>query len=246
MEFIKSMGLNVFSGNLQEIEITEGNKILNTISPNSYGISTKDKIFRQALQASDILVLDGVYFGLSALLLKGKRIIRNQGPDVFYYFMKKMNAENGKVFFLGSSNETLEKIRNKAALEYPNITVSGYSPPYKARFDDEDNRIMIENINTFKPDILFIGMTCPKQEKWSFQHKNKINAKLTCSIGAVFDWYAGNEKNIAPIWWKLRLVWLIRTIDRPEILKRYPNIGIFFLHLFLAILGIKKYKNGTF
>jgi N-acetylglucosaminyldiphosphoundecaprenol N-acetyl-beta-D-mannosaminyltransferase len=89
-------------------------------------------------------------------------------------------------------------------------------------------------------------MTCPKQEKWAYEHKAKVNAGLICCIGAVFDWYAGNEKTIAPIWWKLRLGWLIRTINRPEILKRYPNIGVFFWHLLLAIIGIKKYKYGKF
>ena len=54
------------------------------------------------------------------------------------------------------------------------------------------------------------------------------------------------DKEIAPIWWKLRLAWLKRTIDRPEILKRYPSIGLFFWHLFLAIIGFKKYRYGNF
>jgi len=89
-------------------------------------------------------------------------------------------------------------------------------------------------------------MTCPKQEKWAYQNKTKLKTKLICCVGAVFDWYAGNQNEIHPLWWKLRLAWLKRTIDRPEILKRYPNIGIFFLHLFFAIIGIKKYKYGKF
>jgi len=245
MNFINCMGFNVFSSNLEEIEVNNGNKILNTISPISYGISTKDKLFRQALKASDFLVLDGVYFGLSGILLQGKSMIKNQGPDVFYYFMKKLNSINGKVFFLGSTNLTLEKIKLKASMDYPNVKVSYYSPPYKDEFNDDDNSIMIEKINNFQPNILFVGMTCPKQEKWSFINKNKIEANLTCCIGAVFDWYAG-IKPIAPIWWKLRLAWLKRAIDRPEMLKRYPNIGIFFWHLSLALIGYKKYKYGNF
>ena len=155
-----------------------------------------------------------------------------------------MNAQNGKVFFLGSSEETLEKIKTKASIEYTNILTDTYSPPYKQDFSEVDNQKMIEAVNTFNPDILFVGMTCPKQEKWSYQHKMQLNTKLICSIGAVFDWYAGNQKEIHPLWWKLRLAWLKRTIDRPEILKRYPNIGIFFFHLFLAIIGVKKYCNG--
>jgi len=102
---------------------------------------------------------------------------------------------------------------------------------------------MYQSITDFQPDVLFVGMTCPKQEKWAYQNKNNINVSLICCVGAVFDWYAGNQKDIHPLWWKLRLAWLKRTIDRPEILLRYPNIGIFFKDLFLSLIGIKKNDN---
>ena len=239
------MGFTVLNTDLNNILFSK-KSLLNTISPNSYGISTRDPLFRESLKQSDYLVLDGVYFALSSILLQGKNIQKNQGPDVFYHFMKRINDTHGKIFFLGASTQTLNKIKNRAAIEYPNLSVGFYSPPYKLEFEEEENDEMIKAINTFQPDVLFIGMTCPKQEKWAYQNKSKIETKLICCIGAVFDWYAGNQKDIHPLWWKLRLGWLKRTIDRPEILKRYPNIGIFFWHLFLAILGNKKYKYGKF
>lgn len=243
IKFITTLGFKVFSDSLSKIILENRKpKILNTISPNSYGISRKDFLFDEALKESDFLVLDGVYFALAAFFLQGKNIKKNQGPDVFDFFIKKMNSESGRVFFLGSSSETLEKIKNRLKLEYKNITPEFLSPPFKSDFSTEDNNLMVEAINNFKPDIVFVGMTCPKQEKWAHQNKNKLDVKLICSVGAVFDWYAGNQKDIHPLWWKLRLGWLKRTIDRPEILKRYPNIGIFFWHLILAFLRIKKYK----
>lgn len=244
---LTTMGYTVFSGKLNEIQLNrKKTKLLSTISPNSYGISTKDLKFRKALKNSDILVLDGVYFALSSILLQGRNISRNQGPDVFYHFMNRVENLHGKVFFLGSSPETLNKIKEKVNIDYPNIQVETYSPPFKTEFSVEDNREMVKVINSFKPDILFVGMTCPKQETWAYTLKENLDTCLICCIGAVFDWYAGNQKNIHPLWWKLRLAWLKRTIDRPEILKRYPNIGIFFLHLVYALLGIKKYKYGNF
>lgn len=242
MKTIKSLGYTVFSDDLNKIKLSDNCKLCNTISPNSYGIATKDKDFEEALKKSDYLVLDGVYFALSSIFLQRKNIKKNQGPDVFDFFIRKMNSEYGRVFFLGSSQETLDKIRVRLESEFENITASFLSPPFKANFSEEEDALMIDAINKFKPDIVFIGMTCPKQEKWSYKNKSKLNTKLICSIGAVFDWYAGNQKDIHPLWWKLRLAWLKRTIDRPEILKRYPNIGIFFWHLLLAIVGIKKYK----
>jgi N-acetylglucosaminyldiphosphoundecaprenol N-acetyl-beta-D-mannosaminyltransferase len=226
MNFVKSMGYRVFSDDLQKINLNTKQITINTISPNSYGISTKDSLFEEALKKSDYLVLDGVYFALSALFLQGKNIKKNQGPDLFDFFIKKMNSESGRVFFLGSNSVTLEKIRNRLQSEYKNITSEFLSPPFKSAFSTEDNNFMVEAINNFKPDIVFVGMTCPKQEKWAHQNKYKLDTKLICSIGAVFDWYAGNQKEINPLWWKFRLGWLKRTIDRPEILNRYPNIGI--------------------
>ena len=153
--------------------------------------------------------------------------------------MDRINNQKGKVFFLGASNETLDKIKDRSRVDYPNIVVGTYSPPFKNSFSDEDNDKIISTINDFKPDVLFVGMTCPKQEKWAYKNKSNIDVSLICCVGAVFDWYAGNQKNIHPLWWKLRLAWLKRTIDRPEILLRYPNIGIFFKDLFLSLIGIK-------
>ena len=241
---VQVFGLSVFSDDLEKIPLTVPCATIATISPNSYGISTKDPEFRAALAQADYLVLDGVYFGLASILLQRRSIKANQGPDVFSFFIRKLNSIGGRAFFLGSSHETLLKIKQRAAVEYPNLMVEFFSPPFKPAFDEADNRQMLDRISAFDPDIVFIGMTAPKQEKWAHEHRGRIRAKLAISVGAVFDWYAGNERAIAPIWWKLRLGWLVRTARRPEILKRYPSIFIFFRHLFLAVIGIKKYSNG--
>ena len=101
---------------------------------------------------------------------------------------------------------------------------------------------MIHKINTFQPDILFVGMTCPKQEKWVVKHREKLNIGLAIAIGNVFDWYAGTQKSIHPFWFKIRLGWLARIFLRPEVFRR--NIGnqmLFFWHVLLIFLKIKKY-----
>lgn len=245
MKFIKTLGFKVFSDDLSLILIEKNDdkkcKVVNTISPNSYGISVKDAVFRTALKKSDYLVLDGVYFALSSILLQGKNIKRNQGPDVFNHFFERLDKISGKAFFLGSTQDTLNLIKSRAKREYPNITVETYSPPFKPEFSDEDNSLMIDKINLFNPDILFVGMTCPKQEKWSVKHRNQINSNLIICIGNVFDWYAGTQKIIRPIWFKLRIGWLVRIFQRPEIFRRnIKNQMTFFWHLFLIIIKMKK------
>lgn len=106
-------------------------------------------------------------------------------------------------------------------------------------FSYEDNIQMLEKINKFHPHILFIGMTCPKQEKWAIQHREMLNVSLVICVGNVFDWFAGRKKSIHSIWFKLRLGWLICIFLRPEVFKR--NIGnqmLFFLAYSINILKI--------
>jgi N-acetylglucosaminyldiphosphoundecaprenol N-acetyl-beta-D-mannosaminyltransferase len=245
MKKVECLGYQVYSDDLSNIQLVrDKSTIINTISPNSYGIATKDLRFSEALKNSDILVLDGVYFALGSILNKGKFIKKNQGPDMFKYFMEYYNKKVGKVFFLGSTNEVLKNIKKRAIFDYPNLSIQYFSPPFKTEFTPQDNKQMIKIINAFEPDIVFVGMTCPKQEKWAYEYGKSLKTEIVCSIGAVFNWYSGDQKEIHPYWWKFRLAWLKRTMDRPEILKRYPNIGIFFFHLFLSLLGIKMYENA--
>jgi N-acetylglucosaminyldiphosphoundecaprenol N-acetyl-beta-D-mannosaminyltransferase len=240
---VSVLGFNVFSDSLSKISIRgEKCRSINcSISPNNYGLAEKDPAFKKILQKTDFLVLDGVYFALASIFLHGKNIKKNQGPDVYKYFIAKLNEMHGKAFFLGSSDSVLQKIKDRIAIEYPNVTTASFSPPFKPEFSVEDNQEMIAKINEFQPDIVFVGMTAPKQEKWSNQNKDKLKAGLIISIGNVFDWYAGTQKAIHPIFFKIRIAWLIRIFLRPEIFKRnIKNQMLFFQHLLLIIFKLKK------
>jgi len=214
--------------------------LINTISPNSFSIAQKNKLFNAALKSSDILTMDGLYFGLASKLLKGASIKKKSGTDWFYFLMDYYNQKMGKVFFLGSTQDTLNKIMLNSKKKYPNLFLQTYSPPFKEVFDEQDIAQMSDAINLFNPDVLFIGLTAPKQEILSYQLKDKVNTKIICSIGNVFDWFAGNQKQPEKIWVNLGLEWFIRTIRRPEILKRYPNVFYFFWILFLNIIRVRK------
>jgi N-acetylglucosaminyldiphosphoundecaprenol N-acetyl-beta-D-mannosaminyltransferase len=242
MQIISLWGYPVFKGDLSEIAYKKQNHFLiNTISPNSYGLAYKNPIVKDALQNSNILILDGLYFGWVALFKNGIKINRIAGWDAFVYFSTKLNEDKGRVFFLGSSDETLRKIKERYNKEYPNVEVGTYSPPFKAEFSVEDNVQMHTAVNSFNPDVVFVGMTAPKQEVWSYTNRNFLNTHIICSIGNVFDWYAGNSNRPAVFWQKIGMEWLIRIFLRPEVFKR--NIGnqlLFFKHLFLNILHFKK------
>lgn len=149
-------------------------KVVNTISPNSYDISTTDREFKLTLQKSDILTL----FGLAAILLRRRVIKRYQGMDNFRCFMQRANLESARVFFLSSSQTTLRLIKSRAQVDYPNVSIDCYSPPYKSVFISEDNDEMIKRINTFSTQLLCIGMTAPKQEKWVAGNTERLNVNI--------------------------------------------------------------------
>jgi len=240
---VSVFGYTVFSDSLERIPIYgEKCRVINcSISPNNYGMATKDPEFKQTLQKTDFPVLDGVYFALASILLKGKNIKKNQGPEVYKHFITRLNETSGKAFFLGSSEKVLARIRERIKRDYPNVSVATYSPPFKKEFSEEDNNEMIAAINEFSPNVLFVGMTAPKQEKWSVKHRDRLNSNLAVSIGNVFDWYAETQKAIHPFFFKIRMAWLVRIFLRPEVFKR--NIGnqmIFFWHLTLILLKLKK------
>lgn len=213
----------IFNGDL--INLPDRKLIINTINAHCYNIAQIDKTYAQALHSSDVLLPDGVSITLALRYLNGKKINKIAGADLFYYEMNRLNHKGGKIFFLGSKTSTLEIIKNKAKKNFPNVQVAYYSPPYVSEFSESDSAKMLDEINRFKPDVLFVGMTAPKQEKWTYIHYNKIPSCHICNIGAVFDFYAGNIKR-APKWViKLGFEWLYRLIMEPMRLWRRYLIG---------------------
>jgi len=243
METTPVLGYNVFSSRLDAIDPEIDKLLINTFSPNSYGLALSDKKFETALKNTDVLVLDGIGIALGSIILHGKNIKKISGQDCFDHYMAVANKKNWKVYFLGSSEQTLKKITDRVKKEYPNVITGTYSPPFKPEFSEDDNNHMVNAINAFKPDVLFVGLTAPKQEKWAYQHRNKVNARIISTIGNVFDWYAGNSKRPAKIWIDLRLEWLVRIFLRPEIFRRNTGNQLKFLRdLFLHITYIKRIK----
>ena len=130
------------------------------------------------------------------------------------------------VMFMGSSQRVLDLIVERAAEVYPHLRVVTYSPPYKVEFSEEDNRAIVDAINAANPDLLWIGMTAPKQEKWTYSHWDEL--KIHChvgTIGAVFDFFAGTVER-APVWWQRHgLEWLYRLLKEPKRMWRRYIIG---------------------
>ena len=210
----------------EHLDTIEHSKVLiSTLNAHSYNTVHKDEEFKTALKNSDVLLPDGVGVVLAAKILTGQKLKKIAGDDLLHYQMDRLNKIGGKCFFLGSTEITLQKILERAAVDYPNVSVFSYSPPFKSKLSEEDNIPIIEKINAESPDVLFVGMTAPKQEKWAYQNIDKLNVKHVCCIGAVFDFYAGTTKR-APKWMiKIGMEWFYRLISNPKRMWRRYLIG---------------------
>ena len=233
----------VTTKNLNQINFNH-HRIINTLNPHSYLISQSDKSFFEALKSSDVLLPDGIGIVWAKNILYKTKIKKIAGYDLFLHLMNDLNNKKGSCFFLGASDNTLKMITKRASKEYPNVTVHSYSPPYKNNFTNEENVNMFKLINKVKPDILFVGMTAPKQEKWVYNNNININTKLICSIGAVFDFYSETVSRPSKFWIKSGLEWLPRFLHEPiRLAKRNLISTPKFILQVLYMLISKKNKS---
>ena len=230
--------LTILVSKAELASLPEGKLLINTINAHSFNTAKKDQLFAEALTNGDVLIPDGVSIVKACKWIKAKSQPKERiaGWDLFSFEMEKLERESEElrtkseeskiVMFMGSSQKVLDLIVKRAAVDYPHLKVVTYSPPYKPEFSDEDNKAIIDAINAANPDLLWIGMTAPKQEKWTYSHWNELNIHCHVgTIGAVFDFFAGTVER-APIWWQEHgLEWLYRLIKEPKRMWRRYIIG---------------------
>jgi N-acetylglucosaminyldiphosphoundecaprenol N-acetyl-beta-D-mannosaminyltransferase len=237
------MSYRIFDDSLQKIGIdTDRKLVINTLNPHSYVVAKKDKLFTEAINRSDIIIPDGSGIVLAAKLINRTIINKVAGTDLQDHLLANANKNNGSVFYMGSTEETLNLIKSRLAKDFPHLKVATYSPPFKELLSKEDNENIINEINKFSPDVLFIGMTAPKQEKWLHQNRDRLDFRISSCIGAAFDFYAGTIDRPSKIWINLHLEWLVRFLREPKRLFRrnFISTPLFLLDLLLYRLNIKK------
>ena len=211
------------------------------LNPHAAVIASEDNIFKESLQNANFVTADGIGVVYASRILKGQIRKRVTGMDVFIGINEAIEARGQKhkisCFFLGSTEETLSKIQVEMTKRYPNVHIAGtYSPPYKPIFSEEDNNKMIQLINESAPDILWIGLTAPKQEKWVYENRSKLRVNFVGPIGAAFDFFAGNIQRVGSFWQDLGFEWLPRLLQEPRRLWRRSLISApkFFWRVFLS------------
>jgi N-acetylglucosaminyldiphosphoundecaprenol N-acetyl-beta-D-mannosaminyltransferase len=186
-------------------------------NPHSLVVAQDDPSFQSALTHANLVVADGVGVTFMARLVGVEIGPRITGTDYFQAVLNALQQRGGgRVFFFGSSQRVVDLIAKRFAADFPSLTLCGtLSPPFGS-WSDEENRRMVHVINNAKPDVLWVGMTAPKQEKWVEANRRQLNTSVIGSIGAVFDFYAGTYAR-APQWiCRIGLEWAYRFILEPR------------------------------
>jgi len=193
-------------------------------NPHSLVVARGDPEFRRALEQASTVVADGVGCKWGAALSGTSVGPRITGSDFFVAIMSAVEQRGGRAFFFGSREEVLNKLTDRVRLNFPHLALATLSPPYRP-WSEAENAAMITAIRDFAPDVLWVGMTAPKQEKWVARNVNSLNAPIIGSIGAVFDYYAGVTHRAPPWICRLGLEWLYRLPREPRRLWRRTLIS---------------------
>ncbi|MDQ3802033.1 MAG: WecB/TagA/CpsF family glycosyltransferase [Acidobacteriota bacterium] len=193
------------------------------------------------VNAADFIITDGMPLVWMQKLQGRKDAARVRANDLMIMLCEYAAKNNLSVGFYGGKQEVIDAIKERARKELPDLKIAyAFSPPFRPLTDEEDAAITAE-INRAKPDILFMGLGCPKQENWMAAHRDKVKAVML-GVGASFDFYAGNVKE-SPEWLgRLGLEWLYRLTQEPKRLwKRYLILNPRFMRL--ATLQLLKAKK---
>lgn len=238
------LGFSVCADNVEEIvrHCLSGNRrfVVNTLNPHSWVLQREDKRFREALLLSDFLVPDGSGIVWACRFLESTSISKIAGFDLFLETLRQLNAANGSVFLLGSTPNVLRAMAGRIDAEYPRVRVGCYSPPYKDEFDLSDLPVLVDEVERFCPDVLFIGLSAPKQEKLLRDLSAQVGFRMASGVGAVFDFYAGTVKRPHRIFVQLHLEWLVRLLGEPKRLWRRTVVSA---PVFVAAVTASKVRR---
>jgi N-acetylglucosaminyldiphosphoundecaprenol N-acetyl-beta-D-mannosaminyltransferase len=203
-----------------------------------------DSAFKNILNSSSLVVPDGMPL-IWLARLKGYGLKRRvYGPELMMDFCEISASKGYRHFLYGGAPGVAEKLAEELTNQFPGLVIAGtYSPPFRPLTAEEDQEI-IENILSAQPDVLWVGLSTPKQECWMDAHRSRLNIPALVGVGAAFDIHSGQKKQ-APAWMREHgLEWFFRLVQEPRRLwRRYVLYGSEFLFwVTLDLLGLRRSK----
>jgi N-acetylglucosaminyldiphosphoundecaprenol N-acetyl-beta-D-mannosaminyltransferase len=182
--------------------------------------SQHDEALRGIHNAAGMVTPDGMPLVWLSRLMGFRHVERVYGPDLMLAVCQRSAEQGYRQFFYGGGPGVAEKLVCQLQMRFPALQVADfYSPPFRALSPEEDEAV-VDRINAARADILWVGISTPKQERWMADHVGRLNAPVLIGVGAAFDFHAGLKKQ-APRWMqKNGLEWLFRLAQEPRRLWR--------------------------
>jgi len=207
----------------------------------------RDVRLRHILNSADLWIADGIAPVLVARLRGIRDVPRIPGADLMEAFFQLADGEGYGSFFYGDTDATLAELRNSVQQRFPGHRICGtYSPPFRPLTLAEDEDV-VQVINAAAPDVVWVSLGLPKQDRWVFQHQDRLQVPAAIGVGAAFRFHAGIVKRVPKAVGNLGLEWLWRFAMEPRKLWKRDLVDgpQFLFHVVLELLGIKKYDGGT-
>jgi N-acetylglucosaminyldiphosphoundecaprenol N-acetyl-beta-D-mannosaminyltransferase len=190
--------------------------------------ASRDAAYRDIINGSDMATPDGAPVAWMLRKLGFANQPRVSGPDLMWALCERAAKENLPVYCYGSTGATLGLLDARLREVFPDLRVTMESPPFRA-LTAEENAAAVARINASGAGIVFVGLGCPKQERWMAEHRGRVNAVMI-GVGAAFDFHAGTVQR-APAWMRDNgLEWLHRLLSEPgRLWKRYLVTNTLFI-----------------
>lgn len=247
-EYFAAFGMRLFSGSIIGVaervaSLIKGKKQAYVCVTGAHGVveSTRKQQVLQAHQDACLVVPDGMPLVWLGKLLGHTNTERIYGPDLFLALCERAEKEKWRVFLYGTTDGTLQKLKERLLVKFPELLIVGsVAPPFRP-LTFEEEKTAVTKINNSKAEIVFIGLSTPKQELWMHTHSQHLTANVLVGVGAAFDFVSGTKKQ-APRWiQRAGLEWLFRFSQEPARLwHRYTVQNLRFLRLFFTALVFPK------
>ncbi len=219
----------------------EGVSIVNYANAHGCNVASRNEKFREAMGKADLVFCDGNGVILGAKLLGTPLKERMTPPDWVDMFFRRCVKEEKSVYFVGEPLATLEKFLEKLAFLHPELKIAGAHHGYFS-FDSDEERCLLKDLKSQKPDFILTGMGMPKQEIWAERIRDSLPQGVILSTGALFKWYAGVEIRKKSFLTDHGFEWLCRLVQHPvQLFGRYV-IGN---SVFLIRILIQKYFKSS-
>ncbi|SEU09388.1 N-acetylglucosaminyldiphosphoundecaprenol N-acetyl-beta-D-mannosaminyltransferase [Salinibacillus kushneri] len=234
---IKIMDIPLFNINKEDLIsfyihpdlLYENKRFMVTANPEIVMRTREDKKYKRAIQTADYIIPDGAGIIVASKIMGQPIKERIPGIEMMTHLIEYAEEKGLTCYFLGAKDGVVQKMIYNLKAQYPKIKIAGYNHGYISL----DNQEVVNEIKSLRPDLVFVALGFPKQEKWIARHYHEFDKGLFMGVGGSFDIFGGEAKRAPEGWIKLNLEWFYRLLKQPFRWKRIIKVFEFLFRIIL-------------